>query len=165
MFNWWSSPETVTNINFYVGWAIVALALVAAIFQQRLSVLQRTKESPRIISADQRRAFLETLEDTPRGAVKVSVFSGNSETHAFALMIRDLLREAGYTTPDEPEGFLLFGAPAVGVAISCKNPSAPPPLVEPLRLAFRAMGISVKRQKEPDGADEDIVTIVVGLKE
>ena len=137
----WNDAAWIGRLKYFVG-AIGALLGFAAIWLDRyqMEIVYR-KQQPRTITPQQQTAFMKTLEGTPRGPLKMQYLSASTETYAFAQQVYALLRMAKYDLPPEPEGLsgaISFGPPPVGIQIESKDPDKPPPLVEPLRMAFRA---------------------------
>jgi hypothetical protein len=170
----WSDSllNSVNDWSQIVGLLALLLTLVSAwtIYSTGKEMARRSAEhgKSRTITSEQRDAFVRTLNGTPRGKITLQFFSGNTEAYEFAKKVRDLLLFAGYELPEEPKpdrmtGFITFGPPVIGVAVCSKDPNAPPPLAEPLRMAFRAIGINAERK--PSFEKEDIVLVSVGLKE
>ena len=164
-----NDPASVGRLKYIVGGLAVVLAFVfgtsAILLDRRQIELVDRKQRPRTITAEQQRIFIETLEGSPRGPLKMGYLGTNTETYAFAQQIHALLRIAGYDLPPESggEGALVFGPPPVGIQICSKDPNNPPALVEPLRIAFRAIGIYAERM--PTHANEEGVVVFVGLKD
>jgi len=160
-------PAAIGRLKYVVGGLAVICAFAfgtAAIWLDRRQMeLFEQKQRPRTLTQKQQETFISTLEGSPRGEVKLQYLNTTTEAYAFAQQIHALLTSAGYDVPGDPEGALTFGPPPVGVQICSKDPDHPPPLVEPLRIAFRAIGIDAQRHRSFE--QEEGVKVFIGLKE
>lgn len=156
----------VATAKYIAGALAVICTLATVLLDKRQTELFERRQRPRTITAQQQRIFIETLAGSPRGKLSLQYLGITTEAYAFAQQLQSLLNMAGYEVPERPggEGALSFGPPPTGIQILCKDPDHPPPLVEPLRIAFRTIGLEAVRQPS-HGKRDDEVTVFVGLKE
>jgi hypothetical protein len=164
-------PYAIARAKYVVAGVGAILTFVFAttvvLLDRRQMELNERKQRPRTLTPSQQATFIKTLEGTPRGALRMQYMSGNTETYSYAQQVYSLLSSAGYQLPPATErglvGALKFGPPIVGVEIGSKDPDSPPALVEPLRMAFRSIGIDAQRGRTIGEGDDVIVT--VGVKD
>jgi hypothetical protein len=121
------------------------------------------KQRFRTITPEQRRQFVSFLAPARKGRVKITVTTGNQEAYDFAMQVRGLVREAGYTTPDRMDSFHLFGPPALGVVIKVKSETEQAPFAGDMQRAFSAIGIEALGDKDAS-LDADTVLLQIGAK-
>lgn len=126
MLNWWSSIETVSLLNTTFQWAIVLVSVLILVFSTRLSTLQdlessRNKEAfklqiskakeiadlahdklkPRLINEEQKERFSAISKNLPKGLVRITSITANSESLGFGSQLANMLKESGYTVNEE----------------------------------------------------------------
>ena len=121
-------------------------------------------KAPRILSEAQKTTFTKSLEGAPRGRFFIKSKSGDDEARLFAIQIRDLLLNAGYTYkgPVSVLGWFQNDEPRKGIAIRVGSVEKQPPYSGALQRAFESIGIEPLIQL---GAfEEDVVDVKIGSK-
>ena len=121
-------------------------------------------KAPRILSEAQKTTFTKSLEGAPRGRFFIMSKSGDDEARLFAIQIRDLLLNAGYTYkgPVSVLGWFQNDEPRKGIAIRVGSVEKQPPYSGALQRAFESIGIEPLIQL---GAfEEDVVDVKIGSK-
>jgi len=70
----------------------------------------QAKQTPRIITSEQRTRFKNLLENAPKGFVTVVVTASDTETDDYAAQIRSMLDEAGYAASGDMKILHVVGA-------------------------------------------------------
>lgn len=134
----------------------------AEALQATLELEQRT--AARRITADQRGRFIHFLEKAPKGPVTMKFAAGNSESHGFALQLRSLLRDAGYTVAESMISETRFGAPLVGAQLELKNRDLPPKATAALQAGLEVIGIDALGVHGHHDQREEDIRLSVGEK-
>jgi hypothetical protein len=121
------------------------------------------KQRFRAIIPEQRKQFANFLAPARKGRVRITVTAGNNEAFDFATQVRDMVREAGYTTPDLMDSFQLFGPPPIGIVIRVKSETEQAPFAGDMQRAFNAIGIDAPGDKDAS-LDADTVLLQIGTK-
>lgn len=136
--------------------------------QDTITLRERTEKierqsAPRRIIERQRDAFANSLKNIEKGKVVVHCFmNAGSEANQYANEIRDMLVNAGFDC-GKMVAMSLGGAAPKGLFLSVKNKDKYPVFVDPMVLAFQAIGISFQLVIN-DSIGEDEFEITVGLK-
>ena len=105
-----------------------------------LELQERLK--PRSITPEQRTRFTDFVKGAPKGKVQLTaVAAADNEPIAFALILKNLLSNAGYNVDDNIRGFVSTGSPMSGIVIKIRDEKAQPPHAGPLQKAFEYIGI------------------------
>jgi hypothetical protein len=121
------------------------------------------KQRFRTITPEHRKQFVDLLAVARKGRVRISVMAGNKEAFDFATQVRDMVREAGYSTPDTMNSLQLFGPPLLGMVIKVKSEPEQAPFAGDMQRAFSAIGIEALGDKD-SSLDADIVLLQIGAK-
>jgi hypothetical protein len=128
----------------------------------------KLKMQPRIITNEQRKLFIESLQGAPRGIVLVYADSSvGGEAKNYAEMIRRIIRQAGFVGDgaDRDMVELTYGSNLItpGVKIQIQSSTNAPRFTGSIQRAFEKIGIEAIA--EFDGTlPENQVVIVVGTK-
>ena len=137
--------------------------------QQAVAVTARptpAAETGRLISENQRTAFMQAVQGLPTGKVIISAFFENKETHDFGRSVLKLLKEAGFTVVEQaPVNFFTTSRPSGGVRIGCEDMSHPPAHFATLRKGFEAMGIEIPDSSVVNSDSNDVVEIQITPKD
>jgi hypothetical protein len=119
------------------------------------------KQQARIITAQQREAFLATAINKPKGPITVIPLTGNLESNQYAQQLADLLMAAGYKV--EMSSMLPMDSLPTGTGLTVKRGEHYPPHTDGLEAAFGLAGIPVGRGF--NGLQNDnTLGLVVGAK-
>jgi hypothetical protein len=157
-WSWWLT--FVTILVPALAAVVTAIAGYGAMkVNDRISLVTT---SFRTITPKQRSQFVAFLAPSPKGKVKMSVTASDREAFAFASQVRDMIREAGYETPEIMNTFI-SAPPLIGILIKVKSESDQPPFGGPIQKAFKAINIDTPG-KVDSSVDANTVLIQVGLK-
>jgi hypothetical protein len=132
---------------------------------QRLTTLQKAKQGPRKITAEQRKTFSRVTQTIPKGKVLVMTFTQDAEVSAYAEQIWNMLIEAKFDV-DQHLSFGIGGTSPVGVVLRFVDDKHPPAHLSSVITGFKSIGIDVKVTPKPDGHEKpELVIVVVGNKE
>ena len=122
-------------------------------------------EGPRVIAAEQRKQFIDSVRGLPTGKVLVSAFFENPETHQFGAELLNLLKGAGFSVVERaPLNFFTTSRPSSGVRIGCQDINNPPPHFETVRKALESIGLEASNTNIVNADDGDVVEIQVTPK-
>ena len=187
--SWWNSADTVSLASNIVRWAGAFFAIAILVLGHRLTTLQglakseekkRTeaaieearslakkleeRQTPRSISVEQRKKFIEALAAVPKGKIAVHSFmNADPGTIQYANQVRELVIAAGFDS-GVMVGMSLGGGPIpVGAGIAVKDPNAPPPFAVAVQQAFADAQIPLQGLVDPS-LPPDEVRVIIGLK-
>jgi hypothetical protein len=176
----WDSLDSLRQVNMWLRWVPVVLGVLTvatyiatAMVSNRIEDLRamqerqlrreleetRQRQQPRTLDTEQRQRLLNALRGAaPKGPVEVvSVIDG--EAQGYALMMHEILVEAGWPASAGVGQAIYFG-PIVGMEIVVGS-DPPPPYAGALQGALRAAGLEVGGRLENGRA---IVELLVGHK-
>lgn len=169
---WWNSLDFLKQLLAALTMLTAIMAVAAAAVSNRVEHLRtiedrrvqqeleetRHQQQPRTFSTEQRQRVLDALRAAaPKGPVEVvSVVDG--EAHGFALMLLEILREAGWRASGVSQG--IYDIRIVGVEIVVNNP--PPAHAGALQQALRSAGLEVGGRP---ASGSPTVTLLVGYKQ
>jgi hypothetical protein len=97
---------------------------------------------PRVITHEQREAFLTINKPYPKGKVSITIGSQTEEAHDYAVAIKSLLMEAGYDVGNQFGWIQVFGgSPLIGLRVGTASDKDAPPHARPLVGTLRDSGI------------------------
>src|SRR6266480_2239123 len=96
MWSFWNSHETVSLLAAIARWSGVIVAVSILVLGQRLTTLQKAKQGPRKITAEQRKTFSRITQTIPKGKVLVMTYTQDAEVSAYAEQIWNMLIEAKF---------------------------------------------------------------------
>lgn len=124
------------------------------------------KQAPWELTTEQKAVFTAQLISAPKGRVAIEyIRSDEARSRKFAVVLRDILKNAAYDVWGYMAGFMQADAPPlVGIQISIKDQKSN--LVGGgLQRAFKAIGIQADGVHRSDQTyEDDFVVIYVGVK-
>jgi hypothetical protein len=101
--------------------------------------------APRKITPDQRKAFIQSLKDAPKGHVAVITLSTGAEIASFAYQVRSMLDDAGYSDPDNktvvPSLASCQSSDPAGSMLAALSTDVKLPFIGPIQSALISIGI------------------------
>ncbi len=106
----------------------------------------RRRQQPRTLTPEQRGQLVKALRSGPRGPVDTISVLGDAESHAFAIELDTLLKEAGWVTGGVSQA--VFSGNPTGLIIKVHSKETVPPHAVPLQRALNSIGVSVAAEAD-----------------
>jgi hypothetical protein len=165
MWSFWHSPETISLLAAIARWSGVIVAVSILVLGQRLATLQKAKQGPRKITAEQSKTFARATQAIPKGQVLVMTYTQDAEVSTYAQQIWNMLIDAKYDV-DQHLPFGIGGTSPVGIVLRFVDEKNPPVHLSSLVTGFKSIDIDAKVLPKPDGHEKpEVVIVVVGNKE
>lgn len=97
--------------------------------------------SPRVITQVDHDRFVVAAKSAPKGTITLGFNSGNPESHNFAVQLRQLLRDAGYTVKEEFIQNMMWNPPLYGVRLEIRDNEKPTQFAIAVQVLLKQIGI------------------------
>lgn len=141
----------------------------ASVANKRAEALEE-KQRDRTLTLEQRAQFMAFSAQAPKGKVKIkTLMSDTGEPRRFALLLKAMLEDAGFTVLDPMLSFMVTGGEISGVWLKIRDKDSVPPHTGVLQNGFGSIGIKAQASIEDDAfhaeLEADTVVIYVYKKE
>jgi len=138
----------------WLSWIGLAATALGLILRHRAEHLKRLQATLRRLTELQTTQILHALNDVPKQAMTVGFFGQDVEAEQFAAQIKKVLDKAGFKVV-RLEGFMVFRM-QYGLTITAFNSDSSIPTALGIQKAFKAAGLEIKCETNPNRIDPPI---------
>lgn len=135
-----------------------------AVAAKREAAEARAASAQRIISAEQREKFIESVKGVQRGKVQIWTIANDPECWEYAVQVQSMIKAAGYDVHPMIQTRMQFGGAIVGCWLLVKSKDHPAPHGGDIQAGLMAIGIDAGGNAEPMVEDEQTAVVVIGSK-